>query len=49
MSDEKTAGRPSKASPARLAALAVGGDVRRRDAYAQDVIARRSPRASRWG
>ena len=41
MSDDKTAGRPSKASPARLAALAVCGDVRRRDAYAQDVIARR--------
>ena len=32
MSDDKTAGRPSKASPARLAALAVCGDVRRRDA-----------------
>ena len=41
MSDDKTAGRSSKASPARLAALAVCGDVRRRDAYAQDVIARR--------
>ncbi|WP_260620327.1 RsmB/NOP family class I SAM-dependent RNA methyltransferase [Gordonibacter massiliensis (ex Traore et al. 2017)] len=33
--------RPSKASPARLAALDVGREVRRRDAYAQDLIAAR--------
>lgn len=38
--------RPSKASPARLAALDVGREVRRRDAYAQDLIAARVDESS---
>lgn len=49
MNENKRVSHPSKASPARLVALGVCTEVRRRNAYAQDIIAQRidSSRISR--